>query len=171
MNHRLSFTYFVALHQCVRIMLLESDFQDAYHRLVVNFFPLFESARRNPFAYKIEELHRFGRQLYELDEQDHLTTSCVSLSITYQLLLLTCGVKADVVIGYKKVDEKLFSHAWVELENERKLDPQNELGELVELHRLTLQDEIEKWVKRQDESMDGNVEKKHCSYTPSPRKN
>ncbi|MGW8449624.1 lasso peptide biosynthesis B2 protein, partial [Bacillus wiedmannii] len=101
----------------------------------------------------------FSKYLYEMDEQDALIASCVSISLTNQIVLYSNGIDAKLKIGFKKIDEKLHSHAWVELENGEVIDPQNHLGKLQVMHIFKMRDGVERWVT-ENENVDSYVGRK-----------
>ena len=150
------------LRRCgFRTLLVASGDSDVplqtFSDLAVQFFPIYESAnRRKTNIIDYRQLTTFSSELYEMDEKNLLVSSCVSIAMTNQFLLYSCGVQSDLVIGIKKMDEKLFSHAWIETEDGQKIDPQNHLGELTVMNRFILKNQVEKWVSSQYENLDGS---------------
>lgn len=139
--------YFTTVHGFVRMMLLEYDFEEAYEKIAVHMFPLYASANcRKVSQIEINELHTLGQMLYTLDEDDHLVTSCVSIAVTIQSILFSAGNESDLLIGVKKIDQKLFSHAWVQLRNGDKIDPNNKNRDLKVLKKYDMNKYAEKWV-------------------------
>ncbi|MEC1259171.1 lasso peptide biosynthesis B2 protein [Bacillus swezeyi] len=139
--------YFTAVHAFVRMMLLNHEFEEAYEKIAVHMFPLYASAKqRNAARLNTHDLQEHGKQLYSLDEADHLVTSCVSIALTIQSILFSNGCNADLLIGVKKIDDKLFSHAWVQLENGDSIDPNNKNKDLRVLQTYNMTDYAERWV-------------------------
>ncbi|MFK4431470.1 hypothetical protein COM08_26715 [Bacillus wiedmannii] len=152
--------YFVSLHNLVRGLLIEDSFDVVFNKVSIQFFPMYESAkRRKAMPINIKELITFSKYLYEMDEQDALIASCVSISLTNQIVLYSNGIDAKLKIGFKKIDEKLHSHAWVELENGEVIDPQNHLGKLQVMHIFKMRDGVERWVT-ENENVDSYVGRK-----------
>ncbi len=138
--------YGLILHSMIRNLLMKDDFIEVYRQLSVQMFPLFESAvRRKASPIDRKELHKLGEYLIRLDEDDHLVATCVSVAVTMQVLLFCTGVEADLLIGVKKIDEKLFAHAWVRLPNGEMIDPQNKYRDLKVTKVLRLKEEAERW--------------------------
>ncbi|RCK13041.1 lasso peptide biosynthesis B2 protein [Bacillus licheniformis] len=78
---------------------------------------------RNGFTATAAGSQTWLKRISDLDEDDHLVTSCVSIALTIQSILFSNGSDADLMIGVKKIDDKLFSHAWVQMENGKSIDP------------------------------------------------
>lgn len=139
--------YFTAAHSFVRLLLLENDFMDAYEKVAIHMYPLHVSAgRRKADQVNPDELCRLGQMLYEMDENDHLITSCVSIAVTVQAVLFSAGYESDLLIGVKKIDEKLFSHAWVRLGDGRTIDPNHKGSDLKVLKTYRMSEFAERWV-------------------------
>ncbi|MEK5333082.1 lasso peptide biosynthesis B2 protein [Lysinibacillus sp. FSL W8-0992] len=139
--------YFTTIHGFVRFILLEYDFEEAYEKIAVHMYPLYASATdRKVNEIDIDELYRLGQLLYRLDEDDHLVTSCVSIAVTIQAILFSGGYESDLLIGVKKIDQKLFSHAWVQLKNGKKIDPNNKIEDLKVLQIYDMSKFTERWV-------------------------
>jgi hypothetical protein len=138
--------YFTTVHGFVRMILLEYDFEEAYEKIAVHMFPLYASATgRKVNKIDIDELYRLGQLLYRLDEDDYLVTSCVSIAVTIQAILFSGGYESDLLIGVKKIDQKLFSHAWVQLKNGKKIDPNNKNEDLKILQIYEMSKYTERW--------------------------
>jgi hypothetical protein len=140
-------TYGTTLHAMVRCLLLHHGFDRAYAMIAVQMFPLFESASRR----RVAPLHRnqlddLGRYLYDLDEQESLTTSCLSIAIVTQTLLFSCGHEAELIIGVRKQDAKLLGHAWVQLVDGQVIDPNDLRRGMVVLQRFSMRAQVEQWV-------------------------
>ncbi|MBD8840540.1 MULTISPECIES: lasso peptide biosynthesis B2 protein [Paenibacillus] len=139
--------YFTTVHAFVRLLLLETDFVDAYEKIAIHMYPLHVSAgRREANRIETDELCRLGQMMYEMDENDHLITSCVSIAMTVQAILFSAGYESDLLIGVKKIDEKLFSHAWVRLEDGRTIDPNHKGNDLKVLKIYNMSEYAERWV-------------------------
>lgn len=139
--------YFTTVHAFVRMMLLNYDFEEAYEKIAIHLFPLYASAQqRGAGLLDIDELHQNGEYLYSLDEDDHLVTSCVSIALTIQSILFSNGSDADLMIGVKKIDDKLFSHAWVQMENGKSIDPNHKNKDLKVLQTYKMSAYAERWV-------------------------
>jgi len=93
-----------------------------------------------------------------MDERGDLTASCLSVALTVQTILYSCGIDSFLVIGIKKVDEKIYSHAWVELTDGTIIDPQNESGHFKVLNKFLMKEQVRKWVEL-NENMDSYVGK------------
>ncbi len=50
---------------------------------------------------------------------DMLVASCVSISLIVHLFCLLPKTKSNIVIGVTVINDKVFSHAWVETNNEK----------------------------------------------------
>lgn len=138
--------YFITVHGFVRMLLLEYDFEEAYEKIAVHLFPLYASASgRKVNEIDLDELSQSGQLLYRLDEEDHLVTSCVSIAITIQAILFCGGYDSDLIIGVKKIDQKLFSHAWVQLKCGKKIDPNNKNEDLKVLQTYNMNKYTERW--------------------------
>ncbi|HEK9103804.1 lasso peptide biosynthesis B2 protein [Bacillus sp. Xin] len=139
--------YFTTTHAFVRMMLLEYDFEEAYEKIAIHMYPLYTSASARKIKdIETNELRNHGKILYDLDENDHLITSCVSIAVTIQSILFSNGLDANLLIGVKKIDNKLFSHAWVELENGESIDPNNKNKDLQVLQKYSMHTYAERWV-------------------------
>lgn len=139
--------YAAVLHTLVRCLVLQYGFERAYHLIAVQLFPLFESAhRRGAASVRPAQLVALGDYLYTLDDQESLTTSCLSIAIATQAVLFSVGQEADLLIGVKKQDRKLLGHAWVCLPDGQVIDPGIQGRGLTLLHRFTMRAEVEKWV-------------------------
>lgn len=138
--------YTPLIHAMIRAMLQEEEFSSAYRKLGIQLFPLYESAARRkttPPSYK--ELYEIGRAFISMDEEDQLVATCVSVAVTMQALLFCNGVDAELLIGLKKIDEKLFAHAWVRMPDGQMLDPQEKYGDLHITKVLRLKEQAERW--------------------------
>ncbi|MGZ0051139.1 lasso peptide biosynthesis B2 protein [Brevibacillus gelatini] len=138
--------YALIIHAMIRNLLLKDEFIEAYRQLAVQMFPLYESAaRRKVSPIDRKQLQKLGEHLIQLDEDDQLVATCVSVAVTMQVLLFCTGVEADLLIGVKKLDEKLFAHAWVRMPDGEMIDPQNKYGDLQVTKILRLKEEAERW--------------------------
>lgn len=152
--------YFTTVHGFVRMLLLEYDFEEAYEKIAVHMYPLYASANgRKVNELNIDELYRLGQFLYKLDEDDLLVTSCVSIAVTIQAILFSGGYDSDLIIGVKKIDHKLFSHAWVQLKSGKKIDPNNKNEDLKVLQTYNMNKYTERWVLSHYENLDCNARK------------
>ena len=50
------------------------------------------------------------------------------------------------MIGVKKIDDKLFSHAWVQMENGKSIDPNHKNKNLKVLQTYKMSAYAERWV-------------------------
>ncbi|SYX82416.1 lasso peptide biosynthesis protein [Paenibacillus alvei] len=138
--------YALMIHALIRNMLREDEFIQSYRRLAVQLFPFFESAvRRNDASISAKRLNEIGRYLFMLDEEDQAVATCVSVAATIQAIQFCLGIQSELHIGVKKIDEKLFAHAWVKLPEGDILDPQNKYKDLQIIRVLKLKDEAERW--------------------------
>jgi hypothetical protein len=130
----------------VRCLLLQHGFERAYAMIAVQMFPLFESASRRRVApIRRQQLSELGLYLYELDDQESLTTSCLSIAIMIQALLFSCGQEAELIIGVRKQDAKLLGHAWVQLGDGQVIDPNDLRRNMVVLQRFSMRTQVERW--------------------------
>ncbi|MDE1376789.1 lasso peptide biosynthesis protein, partial [Bacillus licheniformis] len=60
--------------------------------------------------------------------------------------LFSNGSDASLVIGVKKIDDKLFSHAWVQMENGNSIDPNHKNKNLKVLQTYKMSAYAERWV-------------------------
>lgn len=142
-DHKL---YALMIHSLIRSTLKDGDFLQSYRQLAVQLFPFFESAiRRKEVSVSSKRLDEIGRYLITLDEEDQVVATCVSVAATAQAILFCSGIQAELHIGVKKIDEKLFAHAWVKLPDGDIIDPQDKYGDLQIIRVLKLKDEAERW--------------------------
>lgn len=146
-RHSTNREYFTTIHAFGRMMLLNNEFEEAYKNIAIHLFPLYASAgQRHAGNIDTYNLEQYGKHLYALDEDDHLITSCVSIALTIQSVLFSSGCNANLLIGVKKIDDKLFSHAWVQLENGVSIDPNNKNKNLKVLQTYNMTNYAERWV-------------------------
>lgn len=137
------------LHGIIRYLIFKEGFEVAYSHIALELYSLFiRSKYTKKKSLKLKNVRKLALYLYELDEAEDITSSCVSIAVAIQAILFANGINSHLVIGVRKADEKLFSHAWVCLENEI-IDPREKYRGLVILQKLTLVDEIEKWVSKE----------------------
>lgn len=65
----------------------------------------------------IKKLRNVAQTLFNLSYQGEIVGSCLSISLTIHFLLTIYGYVSEIHIGVCVIDEKLFSHAWVEFES------------------------------------------------------
>lgn len=141
-------TLFISCHQLVRSKLLNDGLEKTIQDLAIQFFPFYENAHRRKDRLRAKQIEKLSHRLYFFDQQGYLVSSCVSISLTCLILLYAEGIEADLVIGIKKLDGKLYSHAWVELKNGRIIDPQKQKKFHV-LKRYRLREIVERWVNNE----------------------
>lgn len=145
--------YGTVLHAVIRAMLLQHGFAKTYHTISVQMFPLYESARRRRApSIGVAQLNQLGQYLYQMDDQDSLTTSCLSIAIMTQAILFSSGEDSDLLIGIQKQDHKLLGHAWVRLQNGQDIDPDNMRRGKTILHTLSMYAQVQQWVRSVCES-------------------
>jgi len=154
-----SLIYFVSLHTLIRHLLLDKGFNETFYELSVRYFPLYNGYGTNKMRRpNIKELEFLSKYVSQMDERGDLTASCLSVALTVQTILYSCGIDSFLVIGIKKVDEKIYSHAWVELTDGTIIDPQNESGHFKVLNKFLMKEQVRKWVEL-NENMDSYVGK------------
>ncbi|MDH4424705.1 MULTISPECIES: lasso peptide biosynthesis B2 protein [Bacillus] len=138
--------YSLIIHSLIRNMFMNGDFKKSYQKLAVQMFPLYESAiRRKENSINQKQLKEIGEYLFELDEEEQVVATCVSVAATLQVILFCKGIQAELLIGVKKIDGKLFAHAWVKLPNGEVIDPQDKYSDLKVTQIFKLKDEAERW--------------------------
>ena len=62
-------------------------------------------------------IDKLAKKIIRLDSEGVLVYSCLSLSILIHIYLCCANISSKVIIGSCMVENKVFSHAWVEAEN------------------------------------------------------
>src|SRR5947209_8304588 len=104
------------LHNVVRSLVTELGFEASYRLLALQLFGLHENPNRQGFEQlSAKDLQEIADWLYRLDEEERIVASCYSVSLTLDLMAYSQGENPVLVMGLKKVDEKLLGHAWLQL--------------------------------------------------------
>lgn len=103
----------ITVHALLRHNIMTLGYKETVDMLkkVVANFP---TRKKN---INIAQLRKVTQTLFNLSYQGEIVGSCLSISLTIHFLLTIYGYLSEINIGVCVVDEKLFSHAWVEFKN------------------------------------------------------
>ncbi|WP_206951346.1 lasso peptide biosynthesis protein [Trinickia acidisoli] len=142
----------LALHGLVRAILTNHSIEDGYLIICKSLFPSF-IFRTTTYVQGTDsvDLQSICDAIYRLDESELSYASCYSACMVAQIVAMTYGIPAEIIVGIKKQDKKLLGHAWLEyaangrtqIVNPRGADPRD----FTEIKRLTPETTIQTWMK------------------------
>ena len=139
----------LSTHELIRNDCIELSIEKAFEKIaslafcnregVEGFFPLI----------KINELKQICKFLYYADQKGWIVSSCYSISLTLFYFGTVFGHKMEIIMGVRKIDERLVGHAWVKCDNEKILNPGNfDIDSLSIIKTLSLKDGLESWLQK-----------------------
>lgn len=88
-----------------------------------------------------KQIKKIATTIIAADNTDMLVASCVSISLIVHIFCLLSKIKSNIVIGVTVINDKVFSHAWVETNNER-IDFMSEGYDYKVIKKFSLLDEL-----------------------------
>ena len=142
--------FLVSTHDLIRSLCLRYPFQRAFSIVCNRSFCLNESFSQCHFyEIDLDLLNKAASFLYSLDQQSRIISSCYSISLTIFYISAIQDLNPNLVIGVTKVDQKLLSHAWVELpEGHIITTGEQNIGQMSILHKWQIKDGLDQWLGR-----------------------
>lgn len=129
------------LHQIIRSDIYSQGYIQSLRTFSRAIAPLL-IAQTGVGGYTVKQIRKFVEYISNKDSNGLIVASCVSVSALTHLLCELSGRKSNIVIGVTVQNGKVYSHAWVELDNAEKIDFFNDGRGYKTIKRFSIKDTL-----------------------------
>ena len=110
--------YSIVIHNLLRININTFGYVKSINLLSIGLNSIL-SAIDTFHPLSIKEIKKIIKFIIDKDASNELVTSCISISLFVHILCLISKINSKIIIGVALINNKVFSHAWVETDFEK----------------------------------------------------
>ncbi|PHM37558.1 lasso peptide biosynthesis protein [Xenorhabdus innexi] len=111
------------MHKFIKAMSTLENSSIIYTKLSIHFYKDYLNKREKNNIFdlnrKISHIKNFLRIMHDKNGMYKEDSTCYTLSLCIQLYLYSNGYDSKLIYGITKVDQRIFGHAWVELDDSK----------------------------------------------------